>query len=161
MTKSPLFIYHIIPSTSVRWGLVLVCQGRALQRIFLPRKGVVTRELIGKAFPGAVPGNPGDDAVYRAAAVVSRGAHGEFSLDELDFGGYRRTLPRRVLTADHAIPRRQGRDLRRIGCAAGALPGAGRAVGNVHGAEIPFPHHPLPSGGRKRRGCTDSAAGSR
>ena len=59
MTNSPLFIYHIIPSTIGEVGLVRCAEGRALQRIFLPRKGVSTRELIGKAFPGRRSGQAG------------------------------------------------------------------------------------------------------
>ena len=136
MTKSPLFIYHIIPSTIGEVGLVWCAEGRALQRIFLPRKGVSTRELIGRAFPGAVPGNPGDDAVCAQLRSFLAGAHVEFSLDELDFAGIG-GFTRRVLTADHAIPR--GRVVTYGGLAARlGVPGAGRAVGNVM-ARNPFP----------------------
>ena len=136
MIKSPLFIYHIIPSAIGEVGLVRRVEGGLLQRIFLPRKGVSTRDLIGKAFPGAVPGNPGDDAVCAQLRSFLAGAHVEFLLDDLDFAGIS-GFTRRVLTADHAIPR--GRVMTYGGLAARlGLSRGGRAVGNVM-ARNPFP----------------------
>ncbi len=136
MINSPLFIYHIIPSTIGEVGLVRRVEGGLLQRIFLPRKGVSAHEPIGKAFPGAVPAERGGDAVCAQVRAFLAGEKVEFSLDDLDFadiGGF----TRRVLTADHAIPRGRVMTYGGLGARLG-VPGAGRAVGNVM-ARNPFP----------------------
>ncbi len=136
MTETHMFIYHLVPSILGEVGLVRRREGRALQRIFLPRKDVSMRELIGKAFPGAIPGKEGGDAVCTQLRAFLAGAKVDFSLDDLDFahiGGF----TRRVLTADHAIPR--GRVMTYGGLAVRlGVPGGGRAVGNVM-ARNPFP----------------------
>ncbi|MBE0559192.1 MAG: methylated-DNA--[protein]-cysteine S-methyltransferase, partial [Proteobacteria bacterium] len=98
--------------------------------------GVSLHELIGKAFPGAVPGKRGGDALCARVRAFLAGAKVDFSLDDLDFAGIG-GFTRRVLTADHAIPR--GRVMTYGGLAARlGIPGAGRAVGNVM-ARNPFP----------------------
>ena len=136
MTKSLLFTYHVIPSVIGEVGLVRRRDGRSLQRILLPRKGISMRESIGMAFPGAVPGNEDGDAVCTQLRAFLAGAEVEFSLDDLDFTGIG-GFTRRVLTADHAIPR--GRVMTYGGLAARlGVPGGGRAVGNVM-ARNPFP----------------------
>ena len=136
MTKTPSFIYHVIPSTIGEVGLVRRTEGSALQRILLPREGVYMQELIGKAFPGAVPGEGGGDALCAQLRAFLAGAEVDFSLDDLDFAGIG-GFTRRVLTADHAIPR--GRVMTYGGLAARlGVPGGGRAVGNVM-ARNPFP----------------------
>ncbi len=136
MINSPLFIYHLIPSTIGEVGLVRRVEGGLLQRIFLPRKGVSAHEPIGKAFPGAVPAERGGDAVCAQLRAFLAGEKVEFSLDDLDFAGIS-GFTRRVLTADHAIPR--GRVMTYGGLAARlGLSRGGRAVGNVM-ARNPFP----------------------
>ena len=94
------------------------------------------QKLVGKAFPGAVPGERGGDALCEQLRAFLAGAKVEFSLDDLDFAGYRRLYPT-VLTVDHAIPR--GRVVTYGGLAARlGVPGGGRVVGNVM-ARNPFP----------------------
>ncbi len=136
MTEYSPCIYHIIPSAIGDVGLVRRRGGSALQRIFLPRKGVPTHELIGKAFPGAIPGKRRGDALCVQLRAFLAGANVEFSLGDLDFADIG-DFARRVLAADHAIPR--GRVMTYGGLAARlGVPGAGRAVGNVM-AQNPFP----------------------
>ena len=136
MAKSPLFTYHVISSIIGDVGLVRRAEGRSLQRILLPRKGVSMLESIGTTFPGAVPDKEGGDAVCTQLRAFLVGAKIELSLDDLDFTGIG-GFTRRVLTADHAIPR--GRVLTYGGLAAQlGVPGGGRAVGNVM-ARNPFP----------------------
>ncbi len=133
---SPEFTYRVIPSAIGEVGLVRRAEGGALQRIFLPRKGGSLRDLIGKAFPGAVPGRGDGDAVCTKLRDFLMGVEVEFSLDDLDFSGIG-GFTRRVLTADYAIPR--GRVMTYGGLAARlGVPGGGRAVGNVM-ARNPFP----------------------
>lgn len=136
MMKSPSVIYHIIPSGIGDVGLVRRTEGSVLLRIFLPRKGMPTRELIEKAFPGAIPGKRGADSLCEQLRAFLAGAKVEFSLADLDLadiGGF----TRRVLTADHAIPR--GRVMTYGGLATRlGVPGAARAVGAVM-AQNPFP----------------------
>jgi methylated-DNA-[protein]-cysteine S-methyltransferase len=149
MQKPRSFTYSLIPSTIGNVGLVRRMDGKLLQRIFLPRKGVSIRELIREAFPDAVPGKRGGDELCRQLRAFLSGAKVEFSLGELDFTGVG-GFARRVLTADHAIPR--GRVMTYGGLAATlSVPGGARAVGNVM-ARNPFPlvvpcHRVVGSGG--------------
>jgi O6-methylguanine-DNA--protein-cysteine methyltransferase len=125
MTESPLFTYRLIPSTIGEVGLVRRTEERSLQRIFLPRKGVSMCELIGKVFPGAVPDKGDRDAVCTQLRAFLAGTKVEFSLDDLDFAGIG-GFTRRVLTADHAIPRGRvmtyGGLAARLGIPGGGLP---------------------------------------
>jgi methylated-DNA-[protein]-cysteine S-methyltransferase len=136
MKNSLLFIYHIIPSAIGEVGLVRRTAGGPLQRIFLPRKSVSMRDLIGKDYPGAVVDTGGGDAVCMQLQAYLAGLDVAFSLADLDFAGIS-GFTRRVLTADQAIPR--GRVATYGGLAARlGVPGGGRAVGNVM-ARNPFP----------------------
>ncbi len=136
MIKSPLFIYYLIPSTIGEVGLVRRTEGRSLQRIFLPRNGASMRELIVKAFPCAVPDTGAGDEVCMKLRAFLVGTKVQFFLDDLDFAGIG-GFTRRVLMADHAIPR--GRVMTYGGLAERlGVPGGGRAVGNVM-ARNPFP----------------------
>jgi methylated-DNA-[protein]-cysteine S-methyltransferase len=131
-----LFTYRVITSALGDVGVVRRAEGGPLRRVFLPRKGVSLHDLIGKDFPGAVPGKADGDAVCAQLRAFLAGADIAFSLADLDFTGIG-TFPRRVLMADHAIPR--GRVVTYGGLAARlGVPGGGRAVGNVM-ARNPFP----------------------
>jgi methylated-DNA-[protein]-cysteine S-methyltransferase len=149
MTEPLSVTYSLIPSAIGDVGLVRRTNGKSLQRIFLPREGVSMRELIREAFPGAVPEKGGGDELCRQLRAFLAGAKVEFSLDDLDFAGVG-GFARRVLTADHAIPR--GRVMTYGGLAAKlGVPGGARAVGNVM-ARNPFPlivpcHRVVGSGG--------------
>jgi methylated-DNA-[protein]-cysteine S-methyltransferase len=135
LINSRLFIYHLIPSFIGEVGLVRK-EGGSLQRVLLPRRGVSLRESIEESFPGAVPDAEDGDAVCMQVKAFLAGAKVQFSLDVLDFAGVG-GFARRVLTADHAIPR--GRVMTYGGLAERlGVPGGGRAVGNVM-ARNPFP----------------------
>jgi methylated-DNA-[protein]-cysteine S-methyltransferase len=152
MTNPLSFIYSLIPSTIGDVGLVRRSDGRSLQRIFLPRKSASMRELIREAFPDAVPERGVGDELCRQLRAFLSGAEVDFSLGKLDFTGVG-GFARRVLTADHAIPR--GRVMTYGGLAAKlGVPGGARAVGNVM-ARNPFPlvipcHRVVGSGGSLR-----------
>ncbi len=149
MTEKYSTTYRLIPSTIGAVGVVRRTDRKSVQRILLPRKGRSMSELIRKAFPGAVPEKGGGDAICRQLRAFLGGEAVDFSIDELDldgFGGF----ARRVLMADHTIPR--GRVMTYGGLAAKlGVPGGARAVGNVM-AGNPFPlvipcHRVVRSGG--------------
>ena len=149
MTEKYSTTYRLIPSTIGAVGVVRRTDRKSVQRILLPRKGRSMSELIRKAFPGAVPEKGGGDAISRQLRAFLGGEAVDFSIDELDldgFGGF----ARRVLMADHTIPR--GRVITYGGLAAKlGVPGGARAVGNVMAGNPFSPRHPLPSGCPERR----------
>ncbi|MHB9096807.1 MAG: methylated-DNA--[protein]-cysteine S-methyltransferase [Syntrophales bacterium] len=149
MTKNYSTTYRLIPSTIGEVGVVRRADRNALQRILLPRKGRSMGELIREAFPGAVPEKAGRDAICLQLRAFLGGEAVDFSIGELDLDGVG-GFARRVLMADHAIPR--GRVMTYGGLATKlGIPGGARAVGNVM-AGNPFPlvipcHRVVRSGG--------------
>jgi methylated-DNA-[protein]-cysteine S-methyltransferase len=130
------FTYSLVPSNIGDVGLVRCREGRLLQRIVLPRQGVFMCELIRDAFPDAVPEKGDGDELCRHLWAFLSGEKVVFSLGKLDFTGVG-GFARRVLTANHAIPR--GRVMTYGGLAAElGVPHGARAVGNVL-ARNPFP----------------------
>jgi methylated-DNA-[protein]-cysteine S-methyltransferase len=106
-------------------------------------------QLIREAFPGAVPEKAGRDPICLQLRAFLGGEAVDFSIGELDLDGVG-GFARRVLMADHAIPR--GRVMTYGGLATKlGIPGGARAVGNVM-AGNPFPlvipcHRVVGSGG--------------
>jgi len=149
MTKNCSYTYHLIPSTIGEVGVVRRADRIALQRILLPRKGRSMSELIRESFPGAVPEKAGRDTICKQLRAFLGGEAVDFSIGELDLDGID-GFARRVLMADHAIPR--GWVMTYGGLAATlGIPGGARAVGNVM-AGNPFPlvipcHRVIRSGG--------------
>jgi methylated-DNA-[protein]-cysteine S-methyltransferase len=149
MTEHCSFIYQVIPSTIGEVGVVRRADRNVLQRILLPRKGRSMGDLIRDAFPGAVPEKAGSDTICLQLRAFLGGEAVEFSIAELDLGGVG-GFARRVLMADHAIPR--GRVMTYGGLAEKlGISGGARAVGNVM-AGNPFPliipcHRVVGSGG--------------
>jgi len=136
MIEKCSYAYRLIPSTIGEVGLVRRADRIALQRIFLPRQDRSMSELIREAFPGAVPEKAGKNAICTQLEAFLGGEAVDFSLGELDFEGID-GFTRRVLMADHAIPR--GRVMTYGGLATEVgVPGGARAVGNVM-AGNPFP----------------------
>ncbi|MHB8909517.1 MAG: methylated-DNA--[protein]-cysteine S-methyltransferase [Syntrophales bacterium] len=149
MSKDCFPVYHLIPSAMGEVGVVRRAGRSALQRILLPRKGRSMDEMIREAFPGAVPEKAGRDPICLQLRAFLGGEAVDFSIGELDMEGLG-GFTRRVLMADHAIPR--GRVMTYGGLAAKVgVPGGARAVGNVM-AGNPFPlvipcHRVVGSGG--------------
>ncbi len=149
MTGNCSYVYHLIPSTIGEIGVVRRADRIALQRILLPRQDRSMGELIRDAFPDAVPSKAGGDPICMRLRAYLDGGAVDFSIGELDLGGVD-GFTRRVLLADHAIPR--GRVMTYGGLAARmGVPGGARAVGNVM-AGNPFPlvipcHRVVRSGG--------------
>lgn len=130
-------VYDLILSTIGEVGIVRCPNGvRPIRMIFLPHEGVPTSERILETFPAAVPSSGKRDKTGTQVEVFLGGGAVNFSIAELDFeavGGFER----RVLLADHQIPR--GRVMTYGGLAAKVgVPGGARAVGNVM-AGNPFP----------------------
>ena len=129
-------IYHVIPSTLGEVGVVRRADRVALHRILLPRQGRSMDEMIREVFPDAVPEKAGRDRFCMRLEAFLGGEAVEFSIGELDLDDVA-GFSRRVLLADHAIPR--GRVMTYGGLAARmGVPGGARAVGNVM-ARNPFP----------------------
>lgn len=144
------FVYDLIPSSIGEVGIVRRTMGaHPVQMIFLPHKGASTSERIRESFPAAVPSSGKRDKTGMRIKAYLAGDAVNFSIAELDFGGYGE-FERRVLLADHQIPR--GRVMTYGGLAAiVGVPGGARAVGNVM-AGNPFPlvipcHRVIRSGG--------------
>jgi methylated-DNA-[protein]-cysteine S-methyltransferase len=131
------FVYDLIPSAIGVVGIVRCLKGvRPVRMIFLPREDVSTSERIQETFPGAAPSPGKRDKTAMQVEVFLAGEAMNFSIAELDFEGYG-GFERRVLLADHQIPR--GRVMTYGGLAAKVgVPGGARAVGNVM-AGNPFP----------------------
>lgn len=144
------FVYDLIPSPLGEVGIVRRPKGtRPVRMIFLPHQGVSTSETILETFPAAVPSSGKKGKIGMQIEAYLAGEAVNFSISELDFevcGEFER----RVLLADHQIPR--GRVMTYGGLAAKAgVPGGARAVGNVM-AGNPFPlvipcHRVIRSGG--------------
>jgi methylated-DNA-[protein]-cysteine S-methyltransferase len=141
--------YHLIPSIIGEVGIIRRADRKSLQRILLPRKGRSMRELVRESFPGAIPEKASRDEICRQLRAFLGGEVVDFSLGDLDMDGVGE-FARRVLIADHAIPR--GKVMTYGGLAAKlGVPGGARAVGNVM-AGNPFPlvipcHRVVRSGG--------------
>jgi methylated-DNA-[protein]-cysteine S-methyltransferase len=124
------FVYDLIPSPIGEVGIVRRAKGvRHVRMIFLPHQGVSMSETILETFPMAVPSSGKRDKTGMQIEAYLAGEAIDFSISDLDFegcGGFER----RVLLADHQIPR--GRVMTYGGLAAKAgVPGGARAVGNV------------------------------
>jgi methylated-DNA-[protein]-cysteine S-methyltransferase len=149
MIKNCSYTYHLVSSTIGDVGVVRRADRNALQRILLPRQGRPMTGLIREAFPGAVPQKADKDSICMQLRAFLEGEAVEFPIGDLDLDGMGE-FARRVLMADHAIPR--GRVMTYGGLAAKlGLPGGARAVGNVM-AGNPFPlvipcHRVVRSGG--------------
>jgi methylated-DNA-[protein]-cysteine S-methyltransferase len=149
MTKNCSTTYQLIPSIIGEVGVVRHADRKSLQRILLPRQGCSMSELIRESFPGAVPEKDGWDAICMQLRAFLGGEAVDFSIEELNLDSID-GFARRVLVADHAIPR--GRVMTYGGLAAKlGVPGGARAVGNVM-AGNPFPlvipcHRVVRSGG--------------
>src|SRR5574340_670278 len=130
------YVYDLIDSPMGKVGIVRCPKGVCpVRMIFLPHKGISTRARIREAFPSAVPAT-GKDKTGRQIEAYLAGDAVDFSIADLDFGDCGR-FERRVLLADHQIPR--GRVMSYGGLAAKVgVPGGARAVGNVM-AGNPFP----------------------
>lgn len=136
MIKNSSYVYHLIPSTVGEVGVVRRIDRKSLHRILLPRHDRSMGELIRDAFPDAVPGKAGRDGICAQLMAFLRGEAVDFSIGELELEGVD-GFTRRVLLADHAIPR--GRVMTYGGLAVRmGVPGGARAVGNVM-AGNPFP----------------------
>jgi len=131
------YVYDLISSPMGKVGIVRRTKGsRPVRMIFLPHKGASTRERIRETFPAAVPSSGERDKTGMQIEAYLAGDAVSFSIAELDFEGCGE-FERRVLLADHQIPR--GRVMTYGGLAAKAgVPGGARAVGNVM-AGNPFP----------------------
>jgi methylated-DNA-[protein]-cysteine S-methyltransferase len=130
-------VYDLIPSPIGEVGIVRRLKGVCpIRMIFLPHKGVPMSEQILEDFPMAAPSSGKRDKTGKQIEAYLAGDAVNFSIDDLDFediGGFER----RVLLADHQIPR--GRVMTYGGLAAKVgVPGGARAVGNVM-AGNPFP----------------------
>ena len=125
------------PRPSAKWGSSGVPRGpRSIRMIFLPHEGASTSERILETFPAAVPLSGKRDKTGMQIEAYLAGDAVNFSIDDLDFEGIGE-FERRVLLADHQIPR--GRVMTYGGLAAKVgVPGGARAVGNVM-AGNPFP----------------------
>lgn len=149
MSRNCSHIYHLIPAAIGEVGVVRHAGRGSLRRILLPRKGRSMDDLVREAFPGAVPEKAGRDPICLQLRAFLGGEAVDFSTGELDMEGVG-GFARRVLMADHAIPR--GRVMTYGGLATKlGIPGGARAVGNVM-ARNPFPliipcHRVVGSGG--------------
>ncbi len=136
MTMNCSTIYHVIPSAIGEVGVVRSADRIALQRILLPQRDRSMGELIREAFPDAIPGKTGKDPICKQLEAFLRGEAVDFSIGELDLAGIDGFI-RRVLMADHAIPRGRVMTYGGLSTRVG-VPGGARAVGNVM-AGNPFP----------------------
>jgi len=124
------YVYDLIPSPLGQVGIVRCTKGaRPVRMILLPHKGTSMLGRIREAFPTAVPSSGTKDKAVRQIEAYLAGKAVDFSIAELDFEGCG-DFERRVLLANHRIPR--GRVMTYGGLAAKAgVPGGARAAGNV------------------------------
>ena len=137
MKTDVTLVYDLIPSSIGEVGIVRCPNGVCpVRMIFLPHEGVPTSERILEDFPNALPSSGKRDKTCMQIQAYLAGDAVDFSIADLDFEGIG-GFERRVLLADHQIPR--GRVMTYGGLAAKVgVPGGARAVGNVM-AGNPFP----------------------
>jgi methylated-DNA-[protein]-cysteine S-methyltransferase len=137
MKTDVALVYDLIPSSIGEVGIVRCPNGVSpIRMIFLPHEGVPTNEQILEDFPTALQSSGKRDKTCMQIAAFLAGYAVDFSIADLDFEGID-GFERRVLLADHQIPR--GRVMTYGGLAAKVgVPGGARAVGNVM-AGNPFP----------------------
>ena len=131
------YVYDLIPSSIGEVGIVRRLNGaRPVRMIFLPHEGASTSERILETFPTAVPSSGKKEKTGMQIEAYLAGDAVDFSIDDLDFEDCGE-FERRVLLADHQIPR--GRVMTYGGLAATVgVPGGARAVGNVMAGNL-FP----------------------
>jgi len=133
------FSYLLVPSSfgtaSIVWWEIET--GPKVYRVFLPADRVAAEDIVQMAFPGASPLScPELDALAQSLQAFLAGEAVEFALDLLALERYS-LFQRRVLVAEHGIPRGQVSTYGRIAAHLGA-PRAARAVGSAL-AHNPFP----------------------